>query len=403
VWGICRVREEIEQAGWQAIWFVVYAAWIAVVWLPLIALLTAQHSMWVILLLPVTAMFATLLLKWRAMHVSATAPWYSGDEPRPELFASLEFPESWRVLLAAAGTSLALEIGIGLACSDHRWIAGCLFGAAVVYPLERWLDRAGQFDEATRVRAWSRISAGNSLVVWLLLVLALVPFMATYGWLSGWLVLQEHAAVSAIKARSTTTGHSRGYTGIILVQPRKPHEIVAPTTATTDSSSSDPKVIPFDGDYWYFKTVDAKPTPKTHVAQGSPIKNSIVSTDNDALLMEAHQSLAKPLSLTCCRSLRVDVTNADNRPGKISLEVILRNRDRADGAMPVSLGTAVLPTSTVSPMPLTRGPVDDKLTFELPRAARGKSFNEIAVRIKPERSRSLAGSRIAIKDFALQR
>jgi hypothetical protein len=44
VWSICRLRSETEDTDWQVVWFIVYVAWISVVWLPLIALLTAEHS-----------------------------------------------------------------------------------------------------------------------------------------------------------------------------------------------------------------------------------------------------------------------------------------------------------------------------------------------------------------------
>ena len=107
--------------------------------------------------------------------------------------------------------------------------------------------------------------------------------------------------------------------------------------------------------------------------------------------------------MSCCQSLRLDVTNADNVPGTIAVEVLLRDTSSAKKLPAVSLGTVVLPTSTVSPMPLKRPPVDDKVTFQLPVGARGRSFDEITVRIKPEKSRSLAGTQVAIKDFVLLR
>jgi hypothetical protein len=157
-----------------------------------------------------------------------------------------------------------------------------------------------------------------------------------------------------------------------------------------------------DGAYWYFKWPDTEPAANATVTQGDPVKKRIFSTDNHPLTMEAHQPLGKPLAMNCCRSLRVDVTNADNVPGNIIVEVRLGNTTSSAKVRDVWLGRIVLPTSTVSPMPLHRPPVDDTLTFKVPRTAHGATFNEITVRIMPEGSRSLAGAQIAIKDFVLQ-
>ncbi len=161
-------------------------------------------------------------------------------------------------------------------------------------------------------------------------------------------------------------------------------------------------VIPFDGAYWYFKQPNHQPPQGARVVRGDPVKQHFHSTDEDPLMMEAHQPLGQELALSCCRALRLDVSNGDNVPGSISVEVLLRDTMSLKKTAAVSLGTIVLPTSTVSPMPLTRPAVDDHVTFQLPQGARGGKFDEITVRIKPEGSRALAGAHVAIKDFVLQ-
>jgi hypothetical protein len=98
--------------------------------------------------------------------------------------------------------------------------------------------------------------------------------------------------------------------------------------------------------------------------------------------------------------VQINVKNADNRPGKISLEILFGNT--LPGTKSVSLGRLLLASSEVSPMPLNRPPVDDKLTFQIPKSAGRRTFDEITVRVIPERSRSLAGAQVAIKDFVLQ-
>lgn len=404
VWGVCRVRDESEDVGLPLIWGLIWTAWIAVVWLPLVALLTAEHSSWVALVLPITAIFATVLLKRRARE----------DEVEDDLsfrFAlptiELQLLESqplWRILVPASTTAIAAELGISLLAAGHGWGAGCLFGVGMVYPVSSLLDRRAALGGRPCGRVWSRTAAGNSLTVWLLLVLALVPLMAGYTGtrLSALLGIDTRARLR-LTPLAIVRRKSSGYDSIILLQPKKPHEFIAPAAAAESGAApKDAGVIPFDGAYWYFQEPDTQPAPDAHVMRGDPVKKRMVSTDRQPLAMEAHQPLDREIAMSCCRTLRVDIKNADNVPGSISVEVLLRDRVASKKTLAVSLGTMVLPSSTVSPMPLNRPPVDDKVTFQLPRAAHGKTFNEITVRIKPEISRTLAGAQVGIKDFVLQ-
>ena len=403
IWCVCRVREESEDAGMPMIWALIWAAWIAIVWLPLVALLTTEHSPWVALVLPVTAVFATLLLKWRA-RLSETDPGdVAVEHVAAEPFQLLEAPQLWRILLPAACVAVAMQIAVVMMAAGHAWTAGCMFGAAAIYPVERWLDGSGALGRKTQGRRWGRTAAGNSLLVWALIVLALVPFMAAYAasklsMLLGIPKRSVHLSVAASMPRS----RSVDYLGVILVQPKKPKEIATPTPMAAEGAVTKTHIIPFDGAYWYFKQPNHQPPQGARVVRGDPVKQHFHSTDEDPLMMEAHQPLGQELALSCCRALRLDVSNGDNVPGSSSSELLLRNTMSLKTTAEVSLSTIVLPTSTVSPMPLTRPAVDDHVTFQLPQSARGGKFDEITVRIKPDRSRALAGAHVAIKDFVLQ-
>ncbi len=403
VWGVCRVREESEDAGLPLIWGLIWTAWIAVVWLPLVALLTAEHSPWVALVLPMTAVFATLLLKWHALQAEGDDDLFVHCALPSTPFQLLESSPLWQRLLPAVITSVAAELGITLLAAGHGWEAGCLFGAGIVYPASGWLDRRAMLGGRPRGHRWGRTAAGNSLTVWLLIVLALIPLMAGYvaGRLSGLLGIDARTR-SILTPLTIVHRKSSGYDSIILVQPKKPREVAAPAPSATSGTSRDTHAIPFDGAYWYFKEPDTQPAPDAHVMRGDPVKRRMVSTDQQPLVMEAHQPLGQEIAMNCCRSLRVDVTNADNVPGTIAIEVLLRERLPSKKMLAISLGTVVLPSSAISPMPLKRAPVEDKVIFRLPHAVRGKTFNEITVRIKPEVSRSLAGAQVGIKDFVLQ-
>ncbi|WP_263378005.1 hypothetical protein [Granulicella paludicola] len=389
VWGVCRVRDESRGAG---VWPVVWTAWVAIVWLPLIALLTQERSPWVAAVLPVTAVFATVLLRKKdALNEES-----GGSAVR--MFEN-EMP-LWEIPRAAVVASVGLQIGITMLATSHAWTAGCLLAAAVIYPVDRWLERTNVVEGA--ISRWQRVSAANSAVVWLLMVLALVPFIAAYASGEMSTLLGLHPVSHSAQPRASAAGAAGGFTGIILTTPKRPYEVVVPMALIAGGAGiRDPHKIAFDGAYWFFKRPYTQPTANVRRAQGDPIRNHIFSTDNEPLMMEAHQHLDTPISMSCCRSLRVEVDNADNVRGSIALEVLVRNSAEKHGGA-ISLGDEVLPTSVASPMPLKRGTVPDHVTFQLPRAVmKGRTFDEITVRIRTAESQGLSGVKVAVKDFVL--
>jgi hypothetical protein len=160
-------------------------------------------------------------------------------------------------------------------------------------------------------------------------------------------------------------------------------------------------VIPFDGQYWYFQAPSSEPGVDAHMAQGDPTKVRISSKNSLPVVMEAHQRLPQEMEANCCRALELNLVNADAVPGAISVEVVLRDASKKTVSS-VELGSKVLASSTVSPMPLKREPVHETLTFEIPRNDR-QAFDEITVKVKPEIGRSLAAPQVGIESFAFRR
>jgi len=395
VWSIARIQNE-GVYEWTLVWPVVWGAWVAVVWLPLVALLTYEGSRWVAVVLPLAAAFLTLFVvsKRRDAEVASAV----ADPVRPEMFAPDESPRLWKVLLPSLLIAVAIDGGVAAFAANHAWGAGCLFAAAATYFAGKLLNRTAA---RVKVREGSvrRASVGNSAAVWILTVVALLPFLAGVGvsmrWWLGMPAVQASNHIANFAHRA-----SRGYTGIILTRPKVPHQIVTPVlTANPQGFKKQDKTIPFDGQYWYFKWPDSRPGPDAHVVAGDPTKSQIKSTDNYAILMEAHQRLARPIEASCCRALQLNVMNADAVPGKITLEVQLRDRH----GFVTSLGNKVLPSSAVSAMPLKRSPVEETLVFQMPRGMKSKSFDEMTVRVKPEGLRWMAAPRVAIESYAFER
>lgn len=396
VWSVYRIQSEGVR-DWAMVWPVVWGAWIAVVWLPLVALLTYERSSWVAAIVPLAAAFLTLFIVSRRQDEDDDAAQFVGC--RAELLAVDESPRLWRMLLPSLIVAVVIDGGVALYAANHAWMAGVLFAVAAAYVTERQLTRTAARvkvrDESVR-----RGAAGNSVAVWMLTVVALLPFLAGMG-LAIRGVLGMPAARAANYVPKFAHAAAKDWAGIILLRPKMRQAIVTPLLTATAGSFKKSDVIKFDGQYWYFQDPDSEPGVDAHVAKDDPTKVEIKSTNNLAVMMEAHQRLPREMEADCCRELQLNVVNADAVPGTISVEVLLRDSSRKP-AKSVSLGSKVLPSSTVSPMLLKRAPVHETLTFEIPRRER-QAFDEITVKVKPEFARALETPRVAVESFAFQR
>ena len=212
----------------------------------------------------------------------------------------------------------------------------------------------------------------------------------------------------APSSRSTIAEDKRSsgtaYSGVILMLPPKPHQEIVPPVRPDGlhlaGALAKPIVIPFDGAYWYFKRPDTRPKPDARVQRGDPLKANIRSTDRIPLVMEAHQVLPSFNMTDCCTALRVELVNADNRPGAITIEIWLRDTSMKS-ALALSLGSVVIPSSKALSISLKRSPINEVLTFRFPPGAHGSKFDEITLMIRPAWERALAGSQVAIQNFVL--
>jgi hypothetical protein len=249
---------------------------------------------------------------------------------------------------------------------------------------------------------FSRFSLLQTAAVFFLISTALTPYLQkAYGLRSLASLLAVRAPLVKPATKSPIGSH---YSGVILTLPAKPHPRIEPPSASHEpsfsSALSKPAIIPFDGVYWYFKQPDTRPAANARIQQGDPIKANVRSTDYHELAMEAHQTLLSPISADCCRAVRVDLLNGDDRPGTIRIELLLRDTSKQSGS-PLLLGSIAIPSSQLQHIALNRPPVPESLRFQMPAKAHGMRFDEITVVIKPSSDRALAGSKIAIENFVL--
>jgi hypothetical protein len=387
VWSNHRIFREQIDAPFR---FLIFAIWPSVVWLPLLVLLIRGNSIGTVLVPPLIAASTAFTLKrWSlASRNSAITP--SDAVAISTLFHIQRPPSLPRVLAPAIITSIVFQAAATELALGNLFTAGSLLAASTVFPIWTYPIKLRPFvlnqDTASSVRS----VAPRTLTVFLLLAIALLPYS----------ISNNRTPAPPTKAAGSLA-HGDSYSGVILILPPKPHhEIAPPPLASTQFSNSrnKPVMIPFDGEYWYFRQPDQRPRSDAPIVRGDPTKRNIRSTDTRPLSMEAHQHLVTPIKMSCCRAIHLAIQNADNRPGAIFVEILLKDR-ASKGTQ--SLGELVIPSSEDRSISLSRPPINEILNFPFPTHNRARQFDEITVVIKPARERALAGAHIAIQHFKL--
>jgi hypothetical protein len=370
--------------------------WIPVVWVPSLVVLGNAGSAWVAIVLPVIAGLATVVLLRSA--AVADCPGDVADEVQT-LFRLPDSTVLRQTIFPLLVASLSAQLGLIALLRTMVWVGGLLLAVACVLLLWRFMPRRqGRFENN------ARSVVGCSLAALMLTTIAVIPYLKPG---PGHDALERLLRMERLKTAQVSAHirpQSMGYSGIILTLPRKPREEVLPPppSASSNPSLGRPLVIKFDGAYWYFKEPDERPGPDARIVRGDPRKETIHSTNSLPLLMEAHQVVLPAIKLNCCSAIELNLINADARPGAISVEVLLRDKE-ARGGPAILLGTLPIVSSTVTNVDLNRAPIAETLSFPIPRVVRTKQFSEITVRIKPSAERARAGSQISVESFVLVR
>ena len=381
----------------------VVAIWPCVVWIPLLVLLVRESSLWMAAVPPVIAVSAVwALVRWSPQAQEGSGAREAG--PISSVFRVERPPALMRAIAPAMATAVAGEAAVAALIAGWSLTGGLLLAATATFPVWSLAVRHMRRRGGARDAVW--VAAQRTVLVFLLLAIAFMPYLRTSG-IPGSLAKLVGAQPPAMVATPAQRGAGQGasetaYSGVVLLLPPKAREEFAAPVETTllpkSGARRKPMILPFDGEYWYFKEPDVRPRKDAPVVRGDPTQKSIRSTDMLPLAMEAHQRLRGPMAMDCCREIRVLIHNADNRPGEIGIEVLLGGGG-AKGAR--SLGELVLHSSEDPEMALTRPPVDETLTFPFPREGREQHFDEITVVVRPAESRARAAAHLAVVQFEL--
>jgi hypothetical protein len=161
-----------------------------------------------------------------------------------------------------------------------------------------------------------------------------------------------------------------------------------------------PLSIPFAGQYWLYKPPSARPPEKSLTRRGTPLDLGFRTTDHRAMIMEAYHRFDEPISLRCCSSIRLAISNLDPYFGTVRLELILIHTP-AKGRSFLSLGKAPVLSAPLHTAPPWRGgrtlPAPETLESPIPAGTALREFDEIKIVFHRDRMRLDHSAKIAIE------
>jgi hypothetical protein len=368
------------------------------IFFPCITLLYRQQSPSMFLALVIATIALALNLR-RLLPASAESEqgelpaWHTGDLPSLYGLPIADFHPLRAFFMAVCGQTALI-----LAVAEYLRLAGILLSTCVAMFVWRWsaLNRS-----ATEKFPGSGQSILLCALAFIFTMLALLPWIGGKSYASN-----KPSHKPALVTHESGEGDVPGseYVGIILWPPPvKKTEIIPPRPHSTSfeiGKSSKPVVIPFDGQYWYFKAPSKRPGPHAHIAHGRSTYANVHSTNSAPLLMEAYQNLGTSIDLSCCSEIDIAITNNDIRPGIIALGLRLADSSSI-GEPSLDLPERTIVSSQPAQISLNRPPVQEVLRFPIPRPTTIHRFNEITIVFLPAPQRAHAGAKVSIESFTL--
>jgi hypothetical protein len=360
------------------------------IFLPAIVLLERQQSHW---LLPLIALATiAIAISLRRVFPPETEHLLAPAHAPGELQSLYGLPHDDLRPLHTFFIAICAQTALLLACAEDRALAGALLIASVALLIWRW-------------NPLQSLPPRRSLAAMTALAL-LITMIAQLPWIDRRLhplhaIQPPH---SSLKGTAQAHRYDPNYVSIVLwPPPKKQTEIQPPrprNAAFRAATLAKPLVIPFDGPYWYFESPRNEPGPQAHIAHGKPTDPGINlrSTNESALLMEAHQTLAKAIDPRCCREIDVTLSNADTLSGRINLGLRLSD-STLPKKPPLLLGVQLLPSSAVAPIQANRPPLQETLRFPITPSPNLHRFDKISIFFLREHFRR--GAKVEIQTFTL--
>lgn len=376
------------------------------VWIPAMMLFAEQVSAATAFVAMIGAFLIAKGLRAETYFVFASSQTSPVEWSEGELFAeSLSLPP-----FEAHGYLIAIGLfaaGAALATKSNYTAAILLAMCASLFAWKNTIPRREVFDrDIRRTRAAVRVAV------------AIIPAIIFTVWamLDGVAHRNIAAEASAITpvARAAnhppadsktpiTTSGAGGYRSVVLWPFPQKKEIVPPILPVDSilaPGTKRPLIIRFDGPYWFLQPPSRQPGPEAHVAQGTPVDIDFESNNAVALVMTAHQKLARPVPVGRCREITIGIENRDNKAGLISIALFL-NDETSSSKQTLYLGQQPIVSTEPGNFFVKTKPAYETLRFQLPPHATPRKFNEITLMFLPDIEHTFVAPRIAIRQFEI--
>ncbi len=217
--------------------------------------------------------------------------------------------------------------------------------------------------------------------------------------------LGEPDAVEAASQPAAPSSQLSRFRGVVLFVAKPREQVAAPPPPvdplrpkTAAERQPESLVLPFSGAYWLYRRPDLRPPGGALIRYGEPDRLFFRADDGIPLRMEAHQHLGRHLTLSCCRSLDVELTSTDRFPSGVEAELLLVDTATQGNQ---SLGMRPLPMPPFELPGAARPPIESRLTFPV-SPGRLLRFDQISVRFHLVRLRVTQSARVAIRRFTLR-
>jgi hypothetical protein len=329
-------------------------------------------------------------------------PWEEGD-----LFAE----SLYRAPLELHGYLIALSLfaaGAAIAIRSNYTAASLLAISAFIFAWKKTIPPREAFERDVQMRRAVLRVASAAVPAILLTIWALLDGVAHRNEAATASVVanvESHAArhLPADPRAPLSTSGAGGYESVVLWPYPKKKELVPPLIADDSilaPGTKRPLIIRFEGPYWFLQPPSKRPGPEAHVAQGTPVNVDVESSNAIALVMNAHQKLARAIPTVRCREIEIAIENRDNRPGLVSLGVLLTDEESSPKRT-LYLGQQPVVSTEPGRFFVKTTPAYDTLRFSVPPDAPMRRFNEITVMFLPDIEHTFVAPRIAIQQFEL--
>jgi len=205
-----------------------------------------------------------------------------------------------------------------------------------------------------------------------------------------------------VKQQASEEHSSEGYRAIVLWPLQKKEKVIpSPLSSIHPSSRNNarPWIIPFYGPYWYFKILGESPGPKARITRGDPLKVNVRSTNREPLLMEAHQNLADPVDLACCREIQVVFKNVVQM-GATDVGILL-TYSHSKGKPSLNLGIKYVASNGADQALGIVSPVEETVSFPFPKSGKISKFDQITVILLSNAKHLTTGRKVAVERFIM--